>query len=43
MIHCLEISEKKTKKKNKIYMTKQQRNIRERWVIFNRIIHDYNY
>ena len=33
MIHCLEIIEK-----NKIYMTKQQRNIRERWVTFKRII-----
>ena len=26
-----------------IYMTKQQRNIREKYVIFKRIIHDYNY
>ena len=26
-----------------IYMTKQQRNIREKQVIFKRIIHDYNY
>ena len=33
MIHCLEIIEK-----NKIYMNKQQKNIRERWVTFKRII-----
>ena len=24
-------------------MTTQKRNIREKWVIFKRIIHDYNY
>ena len=30
-------------KQNKIYMTKQQRNIREWWVTFKRIIHGYNY
>ena len=29
-------------KQNKIYMTTKQRNIRERQVTFNRIIHSYN-
>ena len=36
MIHYLEMIEY-------IYMIKQKRNIRERWVTFKRIIHDYNY
>ena len=30
-------------KKNKIYITKHQRNKRERQIIFKRIIYDYNY
>ena len=30
-------------KQNKIYMTKQLRNIKEKWVTFKKIIHDYNY
>ena len=29
-------------KQNKIYMTTKQRNIRERYVTFKRIIHSYN-
>ena len=30
-------------KKKYIYMTKQLRNIKEKWVTFKKIIHGYNY
>ena len=30
-------------KQNKIYMAKQLRNIKEKWVTLKKIIHGYNY
>ena len=41
MIHYLEIIE--TKQNIYIFITKQQKNIKERWVTFKKIIHDYNF
>ena len=43
MIHYLEIIETKQYIHIYIYITKQQKNIKERWVTFKKIIHDYNF
>ena len=43
MIHYLEIIETKQNIYIYIYITKQQKNIKERWVTFKKIIHDYNF